>query len=335
MEALRSGDFDVFAYESLLHTRSPLLRWIYCESHALEPFAAFGASARQGEYRFQNVLWVEHGRREALLDRVFDELVHTPGWARDVERRFADEGRTLLRALGRARRRPTRATVDALLRATTRSLSVGVFKEALSDEGLEVFFGQFLPVSRIRPVLPRLWQPRCLPHFLKFELRSLYAAERLQAQRAGALQTGIERAAHHSRFLVEDTPFHEPATFLAHLGQLTATGSPRAARLQRLAEHRRARSRASDAEAAVWRELERFGRHTLDVKLRVHAVLRFVRFVATAEELKHVLTVEAARVCRRVMDALGLPVETTDRDVLLAALTRRERAAAPPRTQSN
>jgi len=323
MEAMRSGDFDVFAYESILHTRSPLLRWIYCESHALEPFAAFGSSARQGEYRFPNVLWVEHRRREALLDRIFGELTSTPGWALDVERRFEGQLWALLRSLGRARRRPTASTIDVLLRDTTRYLSVGVFKEALSDEGLEVFFGQFVPASRIRPLLAPLWQPRCVPHFLKFELRALFAAERLQHGRPRALELGIERTAHHSRFLVEDTPFHSPSTFLRHLEELGATAGRRgvrALRLRRLAEHHRARARASRAEAAILDEVERFGRHTLEVKLRLHAMLRFVRFVATAEELKHVLTVEAARICRKVMDSKSLEIESTSRDVLLGAL---------------
>lgn len=325
MEALRSGDFDVFAYESMLHTRAPLLRWLYCESHAYEPFAVHGLEARQGEYRFRNVLWVPHAQREALLDDVFDHALD-PAWTRQVERRFDAEGRRLVRALVRTRRDATRDTVTDLLQSAARFLSVGVFKEALSDEGLALLLGQFLPDGRVRPFIPALWQPRCQPHFLTFELRALFALERLQRGEADALRSGIARAAHHARFLVEDTPFHEPAAFQRHLEELERAHpreSPRRLRLERRAEHFAARQRADEAEAAVVASLDDFGRHTLGTKLKVHGLLRFVRFLATTEELKHVLLVETARRCRLLMDERGLDLEQTMPAELLDAVSSR------------
>lgn len=301
MQALRWGPWDVFAYDSLLHTVSPLLRWLYAESHAWEPWAITGVEARLGEYRYANVLYVAHDEREAWLDRIFADVVDVRGWARSVELRFRAEGRRLLRAL-------RHRDVETLLVAAPRVLSVGVFKEVLSDDALVVLLGQFFPAEAARPMLPLLWQPRCLPHFLKFELRSLFAAER------GDLQGGIRRAAHHSRFLLEDTPFHAPEAFAAHLEALG--GRPRARRLKRLREHRAAIARADRAERSLLGLMEQFGRHTLEAKLRVHALLRFVRFVATAEELKHVLLVEAARVLRGELERRGLPIETSGPEAL-------------------
>lgn len=325
MEALRAGDFDVFAYESMLHTRAPLLRWLYCESHAFEPFAVHGLEARQGEYRFRNMLWVPHAQREALLDDVFSQAMN-PAWTRQVERRFDAEGRRLLRALVQTRRHASRATVATLLDAAARFLSVGVFKEALSDEGLALLLGQVLPEGRVRPVIPALWQPRCQPHFLTFELRALFALERLRAGAPNALPTGIARAAHHARFLVEDTPFHEPAAFERHLDELQRAHprrSPRQLRLERRRAHLAARRRADEAEATIVAAMDDFGRHTLATKLKVHGLLRFVRFLATTEELKHVLLVETARRCRLLMDESGLDLEETMPSDLLQALATR------------
>lgn len=307
MQALRSGPWDVFAYDSLLHTRSPLLRWLYCESHAYEPWAIAGVDERLGEYRFPNVLYVPHDEREAWLDRVFDDVLDVRGQARSIELRFVNEGRRLIQCV-------RRRDLEGLLYAAPRFLSVGVFKEALTDEALLVLFGQFFPASAAKPLLPALWQPRCLPHFLKFECRALFAAER------GDVKGGIARAAHHSRFLLEDTPFHDPQAFAEYLKTLGP--KPRSRRLKLLREHRAAIARADRAEATLLALMARFGRHTLDSKLRVHALLRFVRFVATAEELKHVLLVEAARVLRLELDRLKLRIESTDAARLLAVSRR-------------
>lgn len=325
MEAFSEGDFDVFAYESLLHTRSPLLRWLYCESHAHERFAVDGFETRLGEYRFRNVLVIPHAQREALLDRIFSELSDTPGWAAHAERRFMNEGRTALRLLGAVRRshRPTGEQVERLLHATSRFLSLGIFKEAVTNEGLEVLLAQFMPVEGVRELLPQLWQPRCVPHFLKFELRVLAAAERLQRGRPGALAAGIARAAHHSRFLVEDSPAHDPKVFAELLEGLVVQAGPRgvrAHRLKLLAAHHAARRRADAAQRGILAELEAFGRHTLPVKRKVHAWLRFVRFLATGEELKHIVAVECARAMRRLIDQLGLPLDETGKDELVLAL---------------
>ena len=318
----------------MMHTRSPLLRRIYADSHRHEPWAVMGLDEPLGTYRFDNVLAVARTEREQLLDRIFDDTLNQAGFTRAVELRFSSEVKrqlSLRRSVSQATRqsrqlKKSRDPVLQLINSTSKVLSVGVFKEALTDDAIKLLLGQFTATRALTPLLPRLWQPECLPHFLLFELRSLFAAERmLQVGTRRSLRPGIHRAAHHSRFLIEDTPFHEPTAFQAHLETLVSqnggtAASLRAARLQRLAEHRESLARAKGAEQEIIEIVNQFGRLTLTSAVRLRQLIRFIRFLATAEELKHVLAVEAAKTLRMTLDQLKLPIETTGVDELTAAL---------------
>ncbi len=306
MQPIVYGDDYVYLYASMLYTRSPLLKWLYCESHAWEPWAVRAQEARYGVYRFPNVLYVNRQARDTLLAEIVSRLRSDPSYVAGLARRFEAEARCL---------------PAGHLQTVARVLSVGVFKEVFEAPQALDFLSYYLPVEKVEQEVLALYQPACLPHFLKYELKLLFYAEAFARGDDGAVPRFVRYAAHHSRFLLEDTPLHDPAAARAAMAQVVSRcGSPTAIRRERKrlrSRHQAALAGALDAEGRVLGAADEYARMTLRSRLVVQQAIRFIRFIATWEELKHILVVEAAHRFRQTMDARGLDVETTGPDEFL------------------
>jgi hypothetical protein len=328
MEGSLHKGWWIWPYATMLYTRSPLLHEIYCESHRLEPWAVRGEASRYGHYAFPNVLYVAAEERSALLTEIGDRLSAGPDYAFSVIDRYSASARRLLERIRAARRaaRPSAALADELVEEACRVLSSGVFKEALEPTQAEALLARDLPAGAIRDRLLMLYQPLCLPHFLKFELKVLAFAERwCLSQDRRAIAGAIAHAAHLSRFFLEDAPLADPEAMRAELERAIERcgGDPealRSERRRRLDEHQRAVRDSLAAERDILARMDKVGRYSLATKSTVAALLRFIQFIATLEELKHILTVEAAKALRGVLDRAGLAIESTGRRELLAAL---------------
>ncbi len=332
MQALVRDDHEVFPYRTLLFTSSPLLAELYCESHRFEPWAVTGSAARVGHYTSTAVLYVPFRERRGLKRQVIESLTTDPGYSPATIARVTATARDLVRGLVRARRAPPDAdTAGRVLRTAAQVLSVGVYKEVLEPDDLLAVLARFMPVEgRRRPVLD-LYQPHCLPHYIKFELCARhFAARYAQDPDPRWVHAAIARCAHHARFLLEPTEYADPAQMQAHFEHIArAHGpSPRAIQSSRrslLQQNRAARQRAFAAESDLLTAWSAAGRATLHSRRLVRGLLRFVRFMATYEELKHILVMQAARAARGWMDELGLDIAATDHAALLSALRRRSR----------
>jgi hypothetical protein len=332
VQGVAHGNHVVYLYETMLYSESPLLKEIYCESHRWEPWAVRGRERRYGTYAFRNVLYVDRDDREALLGEIATALLHDPSYADSVRGRFDEASRALLRSLRCVRQGAhDRASVEELLTLTGRVLSSGVFKEVLEpDQALELLAG-LMPVASIRTPLFALYQPSCLPHFLKFELKLLYFAARYAANGdAFWVRACIDQAAHLSKFQLEPTALHEPQAMRQKLREVweangASAKSLAAARANMLVRHREAVLAADRAEAEIIASLTSAGRYQLRTISAVRGLLAFIRFIGTFEELKHILTVDAAKTLARVMRKKRLALERTASEALLAALTSPQR----------
>ena len=330
MLGTRHGNHQVYLYQTMLHTRSPMLKEIYCESHRYEPWAVEGVRERYGRYLFPNVLYIESERREALLARIPELLADRPEYADSVERRLRGCALALERTLACARRGlPAAADLTELLAGTARMLSFGILKEAFEPEQAMAFLGSYLPVEPLRPRVLALYQPQCLPHFLKYELKLLFFAAHYALRRDEAWVTRcIAQAAWLSRFLVEDTPFDDPAAMRAELERVVADhgGEPLriVARRQALLEnHRRARREALLAERDILEARARFARCTARTAMVVKGSLKLIQLIATCEELKHIYAVRTGRRLNGWLKGLGLEVADTTSEGLTLKLSAR------------
>lgn len=319
MLPVRFGRHDVYLYESMFYTRSPLLKELYCESHRFEPWAVNGDPQATGRYVFQNVLYVDAGDRARLLADVLRRLESEPSYEAQVEARFKEASRRLCRHLVRVRRGDhRRENVAALMDATVRVLSAGIFKEVLEPNPAMGFLAAFMPVEPIRASLLDLYQPLCLPHFLKFELKLLYFARRYREDGGAAwVSRCIEQCAYLSKFLLEPTPLDDPRAMRAKMEE---AADPDRKRQELLQNHERVVERSLLAERDILQHLAETGTYTLRSKRVVMNCLRLIQFISTYEELKHVQAVQAARALRRVMLARRLDLDTTMRADLLARL---------------
>jgi hypothetical protein len=323
MEGACHDGYWIWPYQTMLYTRSPLLKEIYCESHRLEPWAVTGEASRWGHYAFPNILYVPEEERRLLLDSIPERLASGPSYALSVIDRFDRSARRLVRLLILSKRAPAAQLADAIVEESSRVLSSGVFKEMLEPDGAARLLSRFMPLAGIRDRLLALYQPLCLPHFLKFELKLLFFAARFaEDAREIHVESAIESCAHLSRFLLEDAPLSEPEAMRAELVRTMERfdRSPeaiRSERARRLGDHARAVEDAFLAERDLLLAIDRIGRTTLHTKRTIAAILRFISFLATFEELKHILTVEAARSLRRFIDHAGLPIEAVDRRAIL------------------
>jgi hypothetical protein len=327
MQGVKLDGRWVFLYSTMLHTASPLLKEIYCESHRLEPWAVRGSERRMGRYAFPNVLYVEARERDALLETIPRALAEEPDWVPALMQRFKAASRIHQRCLAGARRGDwRRATIESLIDATCKVLSCGIFKEVFEYGNALDFLGRFMPTTRLRDRVLALYQPLCIPHFLKFELKlayfsALYAGERSELRVAQC----IAQCAHHSRFFIEDTPFDDPAVMRKEMDGVIAVhggaDSIFAHRKSMLRRHRDAIREALLAERDILQILNEQGRYTLGTKLIVKNCIRFVQLIATYEEIKHIFTVQTAKVIGTILKARDLACEDTDITALLLSLS--------------
>jgi hypothetical protein len=330
---VRFGRHDVYLYESMFYTRSPLLKELYCESHRFEPWAVNGDPQATGRYVFQNVLYVDAGDRQRLLADVLRRLESEPSYEAQVEARFKEASRRLCRHLVRARRGDHgRENVAALMDATVRVLSAGIFKEVLEPNPAMAFLAAFMPVEPMRASLLDLYQPLCLPHFLKFELKLLYFTRRYREDGDSAkwVSRCAEQCAYLSKFLLEPTPLDDPDAMRAKMEEEAA--DPEAIdrkRRELVQNHERVVERSLLAERDILQHLAETGTYTLRSRRVVMNCLRLIQFISTYEELKHVQAVQAARALRYVMRAHGLDLDTTMRADLLEGLATRRSASRP------
>lgn len=330
MKSVLFREHHVYFYHSMLYTRSPLLKEIYCESHRFEPWAVRGDARRMGYYRFPNVLYVERDVRDRLLSEIGPRVMDDPGYPLAVQARFTAASKELARAIRHTRLgRTGPADLDRLIGLAARVLSSGVFKEVLEPAHVAGLLSDFIPPETVREALFRLYQPLCLPHFLKLELKLLHFAHRYEESGRDEdwVQRAIAQCAHLSKFLLEETELHRPDAMRQKLLETVETwGGAEGVRRRRLAlldRHRAAVDAAHTADEEILGCLDRFGRYSLRAKLVVMGLLRFIQFVSTAEEIKHIQVVQAARALYLVMAERGLKVETTGREELLAAVTAR------------
>jgi hypothetical protein len=315
VQPVRFGRHDVYLYESMFYTRSPLLKELYCESHRYEPWAVNGDPQATGRYVFRNVLYVDAGDRQRLREDILRRLESEPSYQGQVEARFREASRRLARHLVRARRGDhSRQNVAALMDATVRVLSAGIFKEVLEPNQAMDFLAAFMPVEPVRASLLDLYQPLCLPHFLKFELKLLFFARRYREDGDEAqVSRCIDQCAYLSKFLLEPTPLDDPREMRAKMQEAIGEGK----REELARNHQRVVERSLLAERDILQQLAEAGTYTLRSKRVVMSCLRFIQFISTYEELKHIQAVQAARALRRVMEARGLDLELTTRADLL------------------
>lgn len=338
MQPLRFRDDDVFLYRSWLFSESPILHDIYCESHRFEPWAVDGSPLRVGRYTSPGVLAVPHLERDELLARIPERLIESPRTVDEWEARFRGAARALivrrraLRVALRGRRTNVAAAVDRVLESAARVLSVGVLKERLEPEDARLLLRKLVPDSALRTHLLELYQPLCLPHFVKLEAALLdaaarYARARTPAKRARAVRHAIERHAHHARFVLEETELAAPREMRAQLDALVALHrTARALRVERarvLAANAQRRQDAMRAARTIKRALLDVGEPTPRARATLAGIVRAIQFVATWEELKHILVMDAARDIRRVLDRVGLPAAGTSVEELRRAIRSR------------
>ena len=337
MLPVRFGQHSVYLYESMFFTRSPLLKELYCESHRFEPWAVHGDPQATGRYVFRNVLYVNAADRDRLLGDVLRRLESEPAYQSQVEARFREASRRLDRHLVRARRGDHgRDNVAALMDATIRVLSAGIFKEVLEPNPAMAFLAAFMPVEPVRASLLDLYQPLGLPHFLKFELKLLFFTRRYCEDRRDLwVARCIQQCAHLSKFLLEPTALDDPEAMRAKMEEEIAAcgGSPDAIdrkRRELVRNHERVVERSLLAERDLLQHLAETGTYTLRSKLVVMSCLRFIQFIATYEELKHIQAVQAARALRHVLQGRDLDLETTMRAELLERLEATRATSASP-----
>jgi hypothetical protein len=327
MEPIPYQTKQVYLYGSMLFTHSKLLQDLYAESHRFEPWLIYSQERRTGHFVFPGALYVDSSERTRLLRAVTEQLHRDPTFALSVERRLNQATRTLVRSLVRLRRGVWNA--DEVSRAyftCAQVLSAGVLKEALEPEPLEDFLSLYLAVAPIRAELSHLYQPRCLPHFVKFELKLLFFAEQWRAGRGDPQipDRAAQVAGYLQRFLLEDGPLDDRERMAERISTMWRTaGGARGLGQHRatlLSQHQLAIARAECAEHAVLQQMHRAGKSTLASRRAVLGTLRIIRVAATYEELKHILSVRAARSLRPLLEHHGLDFASTDLSRLLTKI---------------
>jgi hypothetical protein len=318
MQGVDVGEHTVFLYDSWLITRSPILKHIYCESHRYEPWAIRGDDDPVGAYPFPGVLYVDALGRRALLAEIRSGLLWSPRFFYDVERRFRHKGRELLGLAHRARRgERSVALLEALVRAAGQALSIGALKEVLEPDDVVKLLARFVPLHVARAHVLDLFQPLCMPHFVKVEHAVLcfaerYARSKTNAARRGIVRRAIERSAHHARFLLEPTELADRRAMRTRLASEGKNADAiRARRRALLRRHRRARARSLLAQHSILRAAIEVGPASLHARHTLMALIRMAQLIATWEELKHILCMIAAREIRRMLDDAQLPHDAT------------------------
>ncbi|MEW5852954.1 MAG: hypothetical protein AB2A00_29495 [Myxococcota bacterium] len=333
MQGMRFGDDVVYLYGSWLFTDSPILKELYCESHRWEPWLIRGEPERYGRYVFENALYIPARERRLLLEEIPARLVASPGWSSAVQQRVRLRARELLRLIRRSRRGERAAELlDAMLVAAAQVLSVGVIKEALEPEDARRLLQTFVPTTVLHQNLLALYQPLCLPHYDKVEARVLhFAARHLSARspraREKLVRRCIDTAAHHSRFLLEPTELADPEVMRSRFEEIARQhrrrpGAILRARHTLLERNLRARRSSWRAEREILAAFHALGPASLHARRTLMGLLRMIQFVATWEELKHILVMEAAREVRHWLEEGGLPITARTQELRAYLATR-------------
>ena len=336
MEGFVFRDQQVFIYRTMLFSASPLLQEIYVDSHRFEPWSVLGIPERTGRIPFSRTLYVDDAERRRLLERIPAMLLEDPTVADALLKRVRSDvvklvsARRAIRTALRTSSFPSNLSdiTDTVIDGAARILSSGIWKEALAPDAVEALIGMFTPLAPLRPHLLSLYQPLCMPHFLLFESRLLqgakaYGDSSTQAARNLVIAATSDRAAHLARFQLERHALHAPeamrARLLALLEHHGGTDGVTLAAGEVLSRHKRAVDDARASGDAVCRVARRYGPSTLRSRRLLAGIVRLVQVVASLEEFKHVLALEAVSTLRTLIERLNLDAETTDRETLLAA----------------
>lgn len=322
MQPVRFKDDDVFLYRSWLFSESPILHEIYCESHRFEPWAVDGSPVKAGRYTSEGVLAVPHAERAELLARIPERLVQEgPRVVDEWQARFRGSARALVMRRAAMRARPDESAFLRVMDAAGRVLSVGVLKERLEPEDARALLLRMVPDRVLREHLLELYQPLCLPHFVKLEAALLFAAHRYARARGNksrkrVVRRAIERHAHHARFLLEETELAGARAMRLELERRIDEHGAQGLARERARVLKANATRREDSMRSARAIRRAIGDATPRAKATLAAIVRAVQFVSTWEELKHILVMDAARDIRRVLDRVGLPAQGTTSEQL-------------------
>lgn len=329
MQGVVHENHYVFLYATMLHTKAPLLKEIYCESHRYEPWAVYGSERRSGRYVFPNVLYIERSLREELLRDIHLQLKEKQDYFDEMYRRFRDSVIKFERHLFRAVKEDySRENLSGLLEETAKILSSGIFKEVFEYRDAMNFLSAFMPVQKLQDRILALYQPLCIPHFLKFELKMHFFAEQYAGDRDEKwIRRCIDKCAHLSCFLIEDSSHDDPDFMRNELEKIIADNDNdpqkiRELRMSIMRRHEEAVLDAMQAESDILQFMDEYGGYTLNSKIIVKNCIKFIQLIATLEELKHIFSVQTARVMKKVFREYGMDLERTDIQSLLLRCRR-------------
>ena len=330
MQGIIHGNHYVFLYSTMLHTRASLLKEIYCESHRFEPWAVYGSERRIGRYVFPNVLYIEKNRRKKILNDISTQLLEKPEFYDKLYHRFY---KSVIRfewyLFGALRGNHSSNVIRGLICETCKILSSGIFKEVFEYNDALNFLSHFIPVENLQNKVLALYQPQCIPHFLKFDLKMHFFAEKLaKEENEKWIYRCIDQCAHLSRFLIEDTPYHDPGYMKDELEKIIAAndGNPAKIKQQRLnimQKHGEALQDGIAAEKYILQSMDQFAVYSLRSKIIVTNCIKFIRFIATLEELKHIFSVQTAWALREIYSNFNLDLEETYIQDLLELLQKK------------
>ncbi len=319
MQGVIHENHYVYLYATMLHTRAPLLKEIYCESHRYEPWAVYGSEKRYGRYVFPNVLYIERSLRDKLLRDIHIQLREKPDYFDEMECRYRDSVIKFEKHLFRAVKEDySRENLSGLIEETAKILSSGIYKEVFEYQDAMNFLSYFMPVGNLKEKILALYQPLCIPHFLKFELKMHFFAEQFACDHDEKwVHRCIEKCAHLSSFLIEDSNYNDPDYMRNELEKIIENNDcdPEQIRNLRLSiteRHEDAIIDAIQAESDILQFMDEYGGYTLNSKIIVKNCIKFIQLIATLEELKHIFSVQTAWVIRKVFKKLGMDLEKTD-----------------------
>ena len=327
MQSVPYKDYQVFLYESMFHTRSPLLKEIYCESHRYEPWAVHGKNQKCGRYLFRNILYIENDVRNSLLNDIHKELHENSEYVEKLLKRFKKSSKNLQKHLFYAKKGDySRKNIKAMIEETAKMLSSGIFKEIFEYREAMNFLSNYMPADSLRNSLLLLYQPLCIPHYLKYELKLLFFTEKYAEDRNEKwILRCISQCAYLTRFLIEDTPFDNPSSMKKEMEKIIKNcgndiNAIKEKRDNLRENHMRAIKDALKAEHDILEAMNNYGSYSLRTKIIVKNCIKFIQFIATLEELKHIFAVQTAKALKDVLKKYRLRIEKADIKDLLKKL---------------
>ncbi len=269
-----------------------ILHEIENESHRFAPWAVDGSPLRMGRYTSPGVLAIPSAERAELLARIPERLMESARTVDEWDARFRGAARALV-----VRRRALRdhalqvGALDRVIASAARVLSVGVLKEKLEPEEARALLVRFVPERVLRAHLLDLYQPLCLPHFVKLEAALLFVASRsararTPTARRRVVREAIERHAHRARFLLEETELASTREMRAQIERAmqehgATSKALRAARARVLAANAARREDAQRSARAIKSALGDVGEPTARARATLAGIVRAIQLVAT------------------------------------------------------